>query len=156
MLRRAGALFIVNDHADIARAVDADGVHLGQDDLPVADARKVMGPRGLIGLSTHDRQQAAAAQAAGADYIGFGPLFPTRTKDAGPARGTPDLAAVTASVTIPVIAIGGITAANAAEAMSRGPAGIAVISAVLGADDMRQAVRQFIDQMQSSHRGVGP
>jgi len=152
VLRRAGAVLIVNDHADIARAVDADGVHLGQDDLPVADARKIIGADRLIGLSTHDREQAVAAEAGGADYIGFGPLFPTGTKDAGPARGTADLAAVTASVTVPVIAIGGITAANAARALSEGAAGVAVISAVLGAADLGQAVRQFVSVMQSKSK----
>jgi len=151
VLRRAGAVLIVNDHADIARAVDADGVHLGQDDLPVEEARKIIGADRLIGLSTHDREQASAAQAAGADYIGFGPLFPTGTKEAGPVKGTEGLAAVTASATVPVIAIGGITALNAARAMAGGAAGVAVISAILGSSDMRQAVREFIDLMQSPH-----
>jgi thiamine-phosphate diphosphorylase len=143
-------VFIVNDHADIARAVEADGVHLGQEDLPVAEARMILGSGRLIGLSTHDREQAAAAEAAGADYIGFGPLFSTATKDAGTARGTAGLASVAAAVQVPVIAIGGITAANAASALSGGAAGVAVISAVLGAADLSRAVREFVTVTQSS------
>lgn len=150
MARRAGSVLIINDHADIARAVDADGVHLGQDDLPVGLARMLLGPDRLIGLSTHTIEQARSAQAAGADYVGFGPLFPTRTKDAGPDKGIESLRAVTASVSLPVIAIGGITAANAAQAIEAGAAGVAVISAILGAADLRQAVRELISRMPST------
>ncbi|MGE5751356.1 MAG: thiamine phosphate synthase, partial [Nitrospirota bacterium] len=81
LAREAGALFIVNDHADIALAVDADGVHLGQDDLPIEHARNLLGSGKLIGISTHSPDQAKAAKAGGADYIGFGPVFRTSTKD---------------------------------------------------------------------------
>jgi hypothetical protein len=87
LARDAGALFLVNDRPDITRAVDADGVHLGQDDLPVAAAREIVGPVRMIGVSTHDLEQARAAEAAGADYVAFGPIYPTSTKpDALPAR----------------------------------------------------------------------
>lgn len=141
---KAGAIFIVNDHADIAAAIRADGVHLGQDDLPIAAARRVVGRTALIGISTHSLAQAEAAQAAGADYIGFGPVFPTGTKDAGTPRGLDDLRAVTSRMAIPVIAIGGITEANAGAVIAAGARGIAVISAVLAADDVRQAAERII------------
>ncbi|MEJ2684260.1 MAG: thiamine phosphate synthase [Candidatus Sulfobium sp.] len=86
MTLSAGAVLIINDHADIALAVNADGVHLGQDDLPLKEARKIMGDR-IIGISTHDLEQAEEAQSGGADYIGFGPVFETLTKDAGNPKG---------------------------------------------------------------------
>jgi thiamine-phosphate pyrophosphorylase len=142
--RQADALFIVNDYADIAAAVGADGVHLGQDDLPIDAARRVVGRSALIGLSTHSLAQAEAAQAAGADYIGFGPVFPTGTKNAGTPRGLDELRAVTTHVAIPVIAIGGITETNAGAVIGAGARGIAVISAVLGAEDIRQAAARII------------
>ncbi len=91
VLRASGALFILNDHADIAAAVGADGVHLGQDDLPIAVARRILGPEALIGISTHNLDQARAAQSAGADYIGFGPVYRTATKDAGAVQGLENL-----------------------------------------------------------------
>jgi thiamine-phosphate pyrophosphorylase len=124
--------------------VDADGVHLGQDDLPVGPARKVLGSEKLIGISTHSLDQALEAQAAGADYIGFGPLFGTATKDAGPAQGVERLRIVRGAVSIPVLAIGGISHRNVAEAMAAGADGVAVISAVLGAPDITAAVREMV------------
>ncbi len=138
------ALFIVNDHADIAVAAGADGVHLGQDDLPIEYARKLLGPERLIGISTHSLKQAEAAQAAGADYIGFGPIFATGTKDAGQAQGIGMIAAVKEAVSIPVIAIGGITHANVQEVIRSGADGVAVISAVLSADDIKAAAEEMI------------
>jgi len=110
MVKRAGGIFIVNDHADIAKAVDADGVHLGQNDLPLAYGRKVLGRGKLIGISTHSVEQAREAEAAGADYIGFGPLFPTTTKDAGPCQGVEILRSLRKAVALPVLAIGRETA----------------------------------------------
>ncbi len=142
--RRAGAVFIVNDHADIARASDAHGVHLGQDDLPVEIARKVIGPEGIIGISTHSLEQARAAAAAGADYIGFGPVFRTTTKDAAPVQGLEMLRAVRSEVAVPIIAIGGIGTQNAAEVISTGVDGIAVISAVLDAPDIEAAAKELV------------
>lgn len=146
-MRRAGALLIINDHADIAVAVGADGVHLGQDDLPLADARKVVGERLLIGISTHTREQALAAEAGGAGYIGFGPVFPTATKDAGPLRGIDGLREVRSAVRIPVLAIGGITAANAEAVVAAGADGVAVISAVLDAKDPGIAARKILTRI---------
>jgi thiamine-phosphate pyrophosphorylase len=122
--------FVINDRADIARIVDADGLHLGQDDLSVADARNVVGPM-QIGVSTHDVAQAARAQREGADLIAFGPVFPTRTKeDPDPVVGLDMLQRVCGSVACPVVAIGGIKPENAEETLRQGPRYIAVISAL--------------------------
>jgi len=141
------ALFIVNDHADIAVAVGADGVHLGQEDLPIEHARKLLGPGKLIGISTHSLKQAKDAQAAGADYIGFGPIFTTTTKDAGQAQGIGALTAVKQAVSIPVIAIGGITHDTVQEVIRAGADGVAVISAVLSAEDIRSAAGEMIREI---------
>lgn len=134
---RAGALLIINDRIDIAMAVDADGVHLGQDDLPVAEARalvtRLRGERlFLIGVSTHNRAQVSDAIEAGADYLGFGPVYHTETKaNPDPVQGIAGLteAVVTAGAT-PVVAIGGITPAHASEIASTGAAAACCISAV--------------------------
>ncbi len=145
--KAAGALFIVNDHADIARAVDAHGVHLGQDDLPIGIAQKVLGPEGIIGISTHSVGQAREAVAGGADYIGFGPVFPTATKDAGPVQGLEMLRRVRSEVSIPIIAIGGITLENAGDVIAAGADGLAVISAVLGAADIETAAKGLVERV---------
>lgn len=145
VLRRSGALFIVNDHADIAAAVDADGVHLGQDDLPLVQARKLMGAERLIGISTHRVEQALAAQDAGADYLGFGPVFPTTTKDAGPVQGADVLRRVRSSVRVPIVAIGGISETTIGEALRAGADAVAVISAVLDSPDIAEASRRLSD-----------
>jgi thiamine-phosphate pyrophosphorylase len=142
--RNAEALFIVNDHADIASAVDADGAHLGQEDLPIEFARKLLGGDRIIGISTHSLDQARTAQAAGADYIGFGPLFRTSTKDAGQTMGIQNLSIVKKSVAIPVIAIGGINQANVQFVAQSGADGAAVISVVLAAPDIRVAAEQLV------------
>jgi thiamine-phosphate pyrophosphorylase len=144
LARGSGSLFIVNDHADIAAAVDADGVHLGQDDLPIEFARKLLGSAKLIGISTHSLEQARAAATAGADYIGFGPIFKTSTKDAGQTQGIQNLAIIKNSAAIPVIAIGGINQANVQFVAQAGADGAAVISGVLSAPDMRFAAEQLV------------
>jgi thiamine-phosphate diphosphorylase len=141
--RSAGAVFIVNDHADIAAAVQADGVHVGQDDLPIREARKVVGSR-IIGVSTHSTEQAVAAELSGADYIGFGPLFRTSTKDAGTPRGLEEIRVIKQSVSIPVIAIGGVHHGNAADVCFAGADGIAVISAILSAPDLKHAAADLV------------
>jgi thiamine-phosphate pyrophosphorylase len=146
LMRGAGALFIVNDHADIALAVDAHGVHLGQDDLPIEEARKLLGQGRIIGISTHSLDQARAAASAGADYIGFGPIYRTTTKDAGPLQGLEWLRQVRNEVTIPIIAIGGINRDNAGEVLAAGADGIAVISAVLDAADPGAAAKALVRQ----------
>ena len=146
----ADAVFIVNDHADIAAAVNAAGVHLGQDDLSIEYARTLLGEQKLIGISTHSLEQARAAEAAGADYIGFGPIFPTSTKDAGQVQGTDTLALVKGAVTVPIIAIGGITQANVQEVFRSGANGVAVINAVLSADNITSAARDMMRLIMSS------
>ena len=141
----AGALFFVNDRLDLALAVGADGVHLGPDDLPVAAARRIAPPGFLIGHSADDPGAARAAVAAGADYIGCGTVFATRTKaDAGAAIGVGRLGEVARSVDVPVVAIGGVTVRNAPQAVAAGAAGCAVVSAVMGATDPERAVRGFL------------
>ncbi len=105
------AVLVVNDHPDIALAAEADGVHLGQDDLPLKEARKIMGGK-IIGISTHSLKQAVDAERGGADYIGFGPIFHTVTKDAGSPKGVEMLHEVKKNLRIPVVAIGGITLEN--------------------------------------------
>jgi thiamine-phosphate pyrophosphorylase len=134
---RAGVLFIVNDSAELAMACGADGVHLGQDDMPLGTARGLIGPGKLVGISTHNIEQAIAAEQGGADYIGFGPIFSTCTKDAGEARGTGLLRQVRDSVGIPVVAIGGINEYNAQQAIEAGADAVAVITAISGAGDKR-------------------
>ncbi len=139
-----GAVLTVNDHADIALAVDADGVHLGQDDLPLAAARKIMGGK-CIGISTHDMDQALDAAQNGADYIGFGPVFRTSTKDAGEPRGPELLGDVVSSVGIPVVAIGGINLGNLREVLRRGVAAVAVASGILVSGDLYSTARDFVN-----------
>lgn len=147
---QAKARFIVNDHADIAVAAGADGVHLGQDDLPIADARKVLGSGRLIGISTHSPEQAREAEAAGADYIGFGPLFRTSTKDAGATQGIGNLASVRDAVSLPIIAIGGINQANVEFVLRAGADGAAVISAVLSTNDIQRASEEMLRLMKNA------
>jgi len=143
---RAGVPFCVNDRLDVALAVEADVVHLGQDDLPLADARRVRELAGardlLIGFSTHNHAQARAAAAAGADYIGFGPVFGTASKQKpDPTVGLEALAAVCAAVSVPVVAIGGITIETAGAVARAGAAAAAVIAAVDRAPDPAAAGR---------------
>ena len=145
MARQAGALFIVNDHADIAAVVEADGVHLGQEDLPIAEARRVVGTHAIIGISTHSREQAMAAERAGADYIGLGPVFPTTTKDAGVIQGVEAVRAVRKAVSLPIVAIGGIGHGNCRDVLSAGADAVAVISAILSASDLAKAARDMMD-----------
>lgn len=144
LCRAAGVPFIVNDHPAIAAAVDADGVHLGQDDGPLAPVRALLGPGKLIGRSTHAPDQARAALAEGFDYIGFGPLFPTPTKLGRPGIGLADLATVQAEVgsRIPVFAIGGIKRANLPKVLAAGARNIVIVSDLLTAPDIAAATRE--------------
>jgi len=128
------AVFIVNDYSDIALAVDADGVHLGQDDLPVKEARKILGKGKIIGVSTHSIEQSLEAEQAGADYIGFGPVFHTSTKDAGSPRGIDLLGEIKNKVSIPVVAIGGINLGNIHSVLETGVDAVAAASAILKGD----------------------
>jgi thiamine-phosphate pyrophosphorylase len=136
----AGVPLIVNDRIDVALAVEADGVHLGQDDLPVRVARELLGPSKVVGVSTSTYYEALRAGRDGADYLSCGHIFPTESKlKSYPARGVRFLAEVCRTVQTPVVAIGGITPANAAEVMRAGAFGIAVIGAVRNAANPREA-----------------
>jgi thiamine-phosphate pyrophosphorylase len=142
---------IVNDRCDVALAVGADGVHLGQEDLPLAEARAIVGQNVLIGVSTHNLAQALEAQAGGADYIGFGPIFPSSSKtNPEPVVGIEGLREVRARVRIPIVAIGGITAKNAADVIAAGADGVAVISAILGAADPKSAIVEMMKTIQQA------
>jgi thiamine-phosphate pyrophosphorylase len=134
MTARHNAVLIINDHADIAEAAGADGVHLGQEDLPLKEARRVMGQGKIIGISTHSLEEAVAASYAGADYIGFGPVFETNTKEAGRPKGLSMLTAVRRRVGVPVVAIGGINAGNGAGVFEAGADAVAVASALIQGD----------------------
>ncbi len=144
LTKNYNAVFIINDYVDIAICVDADGVHLGQDDLPLKEARKIIGRNRIIGISTHNLQQAIDAGMDGADYIGFGPVFRTVTKDAGEPRGTDMLREVKTKVKIPVVAIGGINLENIMPVLNTGIDAIAVASAIL-IGDIDKNVRQFLN-----------
>ncbi|MYL16202.1 thiamine phosphate synthase [Halorubrum terrestre] len=134
----AGVPLVVNDRIDLAAAVDADGVHLGQSDLPVAVAREQLGEDAVVGVSASTVEQAEAAEAAGADYLGVGAVYGTDSKDVSGDRdgiGVERIAAVADAVSIPVIGIGGIDAGNAAPVVAAGATGVAVLSAITAAED---------------------
>lgn len=142
---RDRAVFLVNDRVDVALASGADGVHLGQDDLPYEMARSILGPDAVIGITTHTVEESLAAEAQGADYIGLSPIFSTTTKeDAGAGCGLNMVRKVRNAVHIPIVTIGGITLSNAGDVIRAGADSVAAISAVVATDDVRQAVGQFI------------
>ncbi len=133
--REVDALFIMNDRADLAVAVDADGVHVGQDELPVKEARAIVGPQRLVGVSTHSIEQARRAVLDGADYLGVGPVFPSTTKTFDLLAGLDFVRAVAAEISLPWFAIGGINAENVGEVVAAGARRIAVSNAILSAAD---------------------
>jgi thiamine-phosphate pyrophosphorylase len=140
--RSAGVTLIVDDRVNVASESEADGVHLGRTDAPIEAARRALGPDAIIGGTAGSVEQAVSVEGQGADYVGFGHVFPTGTKQKdGPPVGTKMLAEVCAAVDIPVIAIGGITAYNAGAVVEAGAWGVAVIGAVCGADDPEAAAR---------------
>lgn len=144
LCREKGAVSIINDDVDIALAADADGVHVGQEDLAAGRAREVLGPDKIVGVSAHNVTEALAAQAAGADYLGVGAAFSTGTKtDAKPiTRET--IRAVTAAVEIPAVAIGGITRENLPQLSGCGLAGVAVVSALFAQSDVKAAAAELL------------
>jgi len=142
------SLVIVNDRADIAAIVDADGVHLGQDDITVKDARAIVGPRKLIGVSTHSIEQARKAVLAGANYIGVGPTFPSATKSFEDFPGLGLLKQVAAEIRLPAFAIGGITEENLSDVLAAGFRRIAVSSAVIDAADSAHAAKMLRSALQ--------
>lgn len=145
---RLGVTFLVNDRCDLALAVEADGVHLGQDDLPYQYARAIMGADKLIGLSTHNPRQVQEADRLKPDYIGFGPIFkPGSKQDHDPVVGIQGLKEVRRLTSLPIFAIGGITLEHVGEVRRAGADGVAVISAIVAAPDVRHAVTGFVSQI---------
>jgi thiamin-phosphate kinase len=157
LTRERGALLIVNDRVDVALAVEADGVHVGQDDMPAALARRLLGPHRILGVSAATMEEAEVAVAGGADYLGVGPIFPTHGKaDAGPATGVQLLTELARRYATPLVAIGGITAENAPVVVRAGAAGVAVITAVVNAEDITAASRQLRMAVESVPRFARP
>jgi len=137
LTRKHGITFIINDHVDLALLVDADGVHVGQEDLPVEAVRRLIGDDKIIGLSTHSPEQMARAVEIGADYIGVGPIFATQTKEnVCDAVGLQYLDYVTENCTIPFVAIGGIKEHNISEIVSRGAKSICLVTEIVGSEDI--------------------
>ena len=141
--RKAGALSIVNDRADVARAAGADGVHVGQGDLPVRECRRVMGAGALVGVSTQSVSMAQAALEAGADYLGVGPMFASTTKSRTTIIGPEGLKAIRAAVPLPTVAIAGITLANVGDVLAAGPTAVAVCSDIISCDDPQARAAAF-------------
>lgn len=142
--RAGGVPLIVNDRVDVALAIDAEGVHVGQADMPAPLARRLIGLNRILGVSAGTVAEACQAEMDGADYLGVGDVFGTPTKpDAGVPIGVEGLAEIARSVSIPVVGIGGITAENAAQVIRAGAVGVALISAVIGAKDVEAAARRL-------------
>ena len=151
LCREYHALFIINDRVDIALASEADGVHLGQDDLPAAAARKLLGNTRIIGVSVSSPEEAVRAEKDGADYIGFGHVYPTVSKlKEHPPLGPENLQKTVQSISLPVVAIGGISIENAPILISRGASGVAVISAVSRAENPSKAAFELMRALQKS------
>ena len=148
---RHGALLLINDRADVAKLVGAGGVHLGQDDLPVHAAREILGPRAIIGFSTHTLAQAEAAAREGlADYLGFGPIYATSSKDnPDPVQGLDGLRAVRRQLQMPLVAIGGITAATIADVLAAGADAVAMIGEIVRATDVTGTARMLLERLQT-------
>ncbi len=144
LCRERGAMLIVNDRADIAMLADADGVHLGQNDLPLEAGRKLLDAGKIIGVSTASVEQARAAEAGRADYIGFGPMYPGGLKNAQAGQGLDRLRAVRAAVRLPIVAIGGITEATAPAVLAAGADAVALITDVVKAPDVAAKVRAIL------------
>lgn len=134
---------LIDDRADIAFAVGAAGVHVGQSDLPAEIARRLLGADAIIGVSAHNAAEAREAEAAGADYLGCGAVYPTGTKKDTSVIGTEGLSKISAATKLPFVGIGGITLENYKAVLQAGADGAAIVSAILGADDIRQTVRQL-------------
>ena len=144
LCRSYGVPLIINDDAELAKKVGADGVHVGQSDLAAQEARRILGPQAIIGVTARTVEQARAAQAAGADYLGSGAVFGTSSKSDARPLSREELRAICAAVTIPVVAIGGIHAGNVLALCGCGQAGVAVIGGIFGQPDIRQAARELL------------
>lgn len=149
LCRAAGAIFVLNDYPEMAARIGADAVHVGQDGGPLEDVRAIVGPDMLIGRSTHSPEQALAAVAEGADYIGFGPLFPTGTKPGRPAIGLQDIAPVQAQLgDFPMFCIGGINGSTLPAVLTAGARRVVIVSWLLQQADVAAAAQQIIAQLQ--------
>jgi len=153
--REAGALLIINDRADLALAAGADGLHVGQDDLPARQARALLPPGMILGVSTHDPEQARRAVADGADYVAVGSIFPTTTKAGFQLVGLELIRRVRPEVPVPLVGIGGITAENAPAVLGAGADAVAVISALCAASDPEAATRAFLARIAPGAAGPG-
>jgi thiamine-phosphate pyrophosphorylase len=144
MCRKHDATFIVNDRVDIAILANAHGAHLGQTDLPLEAARRIAGRDRIIGISTHNLEQARAAENGGADYIGFGPIYPGGLRNNAAGQGLDSLRAIRAAVKIPIVAIGGITEARVVETLAAGADAVAIITDIVKAPDVPAKVRAIL------------
>lgn len=156
LTRAYGVPLIINDYPHIALQADADGVHLGQEDMTVAEARALLGPDRIIGQSTHNLEQALAAEGAGADYIGVGPVFPTDTKPGRQAVTTSFVREAASRIAIPFVAIGGITPGNVAAVLNAGATRICSVSAIVGSDDPAAVCRAMKEKILAADRSAGP
>jgi thiamine-phosphate pyrophosphorylase len=144
---KRGSLLIINDRVHVARKINADGVHLGQQDMSVLEARDIIGDEKIIGVSTHSITQARQAQKDGADYIAIGPIYPTRTKEYEPSIGIEIIQEISSVVSIPFIAIGAITLENLDEVLQAGASRVAVCSAIIGSKDIYSSTSQFKEKL---------
>lgn len=152
-LARSDTLLIVNDRVEVARAIGADGVHVGQSDAAAADARKALGPDAIVGLSIQTHDQAAALDLALIDYVGVGPVFATATKpDHAPPLGFEGLKRVCAASALPAVAIGGLSAAHARAVFAAGARGLAVVSGICAAEEPETAARAFVEAAREARR----
>lgn len=150
LCKEAGVPLIVNDDIDAALSAQADGVHVGQNDAACAEARAKLGPDAIVGVSVQTVEQALAAQADGADYLGVGAVFGTATKPDADDVGVDGLRAICAAVDIPVVAIGGLNVATIPQIAGTGADGVAVVSALFAADDIRAAARELRETVRTS------
>lgn len=156
IIRKAGAIFIVNDRLDVAIACGADGVHLGQDDMQLSTARQIAPPGFIIGVSVGTVEEAQDAEREGADYLALSPVFATASKeDAGCGHGLERLREIRSAVSLPLVAIGGINRHNVRDVIAAGADGIAVISAVVASKDITVAAQELKDLVQESKRSGG-
>lgn len=150
LCKKNKVIFLINDRIDIALAVDADGVHLGQEDMPYKTARNLLGKNKIIGLTAHNVQEAIRAEKMGADYVGLSPIFPTSTKsDAGHACGIQMISKVKKYIRIPIIAIGGINESNLGEVLDAGAKNVAIISAIVAKENVGGAAKHFINAIKT-------
>lgn len=153
LTKPAGVPLLINDRVDVAVAVGADGVHVGQADMQVADVRRLVGPEPIVGLSITSEADLDVSEFGGVDYLGVGPIFATLTKaDAAPPIAIGGLEAVAAKTKIPIVAIGGMHAGNAADAIAAGAAGVAVVSAICAAPDPTAATRELLEVVKGARK----